>query len=78
MIHFISFCSRSMLAKLRGMTSEQNTESDYAAMLRSMCHWGKADDILELASDWLKPALLIENPGDESTDSANSSKRVNI
>ena len=68
---FFSINSRSLVSKLRGMTSPQNTENDYAAMLHAMCHWRKADHVLELVADWLRAGLKVGEDPDSST-----SKRV--
>ena len=64
-----------MLSKLRGLTSSaQTSESDYASMLRCMCDWNQCDDVMELITDWLKPALNLEQS--VSLTGSSSSKRV--
>ncbi|XP_074647754.1 condensin-2 complex subunit G2-like isoform X2 [Tubulanus polymorphus] len=45
--------SRSCLAKLRNF-DQSATPTEYGPLLEAMCNWGKAGDVIELFTDWLK------------------------
>lgn len=42
------------LSRLRALQSDQDNEDTHATYINALCNWNRADDVLELASEWLE------------------------
>ncbi|KAK4291676.1 hypothetical protein Pmani_035511 [Petrolisthes manimaculis] len=42
------------LSRLKTIQSEQESDDSYTTYINALCNWNRADDVLELASEWLE------------------------